>query len=103
MDKELRGLFFALLRFELNGTPLCEEEKNLITNETLQALYKQAKRHDIGHLIADALDKMGVLLDGSKAKERFLQERNLAVYRYERLQYELDSIILRLGCVQAAI
>ena len=92
MDKELTRILFALLRFEISGAELCEADKNLITEDVLPALYKLSKKHDIAHLVGDALDKNGLLLDGSEAKKRFLQERNMAVYRYEQLQYELDCI-----------
>ena len=92
MDKELIKILFALLRFEISGAELCETDKNLIKEEVLPALYKLSKKHDLAHLIGDALDKNGLLVDGSEAKKRFLQERNMAVYRYEQLQYELECI-----------
>ena len=92
MDGELIRVLFALLRFEIKGTKLCEDDKNLITEDMLPALYKLSKKHDLAHLVGDALDRNGLLLDGSDAKKRFLQERNMAVYRYEQLRYELDCI-----------
>lgn len=92
MDKELIKILFALLRFEISGAELCGTDKNLIKEEVLPALYKLSKKHDLAHLIGDALDKNGLLVDGSEEKKRFLQERNMAVYRYEQLQYELECI-----------
>ena len=92
MRRTVEKTFFALLRFEINGESLCENVKNLITPETLPALFKLAKRHDLAHLIGDALDKNYLLPDGSEAKKRFLQERNMAVYRYEQQRYELEQI-----------
>ena len=89
---EISSVMFALLRFEINGTELCEEMKNSITAESLPALFKLSKKHDLAHLVGDALDKNGLLPDGSEAKKRFLQERNMAVYRYEQQQYELDQV-----------
>lgn len=89
---EISNVMFALLRFELNGTELCEEIKNSITVESLPALFKLSKKHDLAHLVGDALDKNGLLPDGSEEKKRFLQERNMAVYRYEQQQYELEQI-----------
>ena len=56
------------------------------------ALFKLAKRHDLAHLIGDALDKNGLLPEDSEIKKRFLRERNMAVYRYEQQQYELEQI-----------
>ncbi|MBE5739539.1 MAG: hypothetical protein E7352_05595 [Clostridiales bacterium] len=92
MDKDLIRILFALLRFEVNSAELCESDKNLITEDVLKGLYNLSKRHDLAHLVGDALDKNGLLLDGSEAQKRFLKERNMAVYRYEQLQYELDRV-----------
>ena len=92
MQRTAEKIFFALLRFEINGDELCDEVKNLITLEMLPALFKLSKRHDLAHLIGDALEKNGLLPDGSEAKKRFLQERNMAVYRYEQMQYEFERI-----------
>ena len=92
MQRTVEKAFFALIRFEINGDELCDEMKNLIMPEMLPALFKLSKRHDLAHLIGDALDKYGLLPDGTEAKKRFLQERNMAVYRYEQIQYELEQI-----------
>ena len=92
MQRTVEKVLFALIRFEINGDELCDEIKNLITLEMLPALFKLSKRHDLAHLIGDALDKHGLLPDGTEAKKRFLQERNMAVYRYEQIQYEFEQI-----------
>ena len=92
MQRTVEKVFFALIRFEIKGDELCDEIKNLITPEMLPALFKLSKRHDLAHLIGDALDKNGLLLDETEAKKRFLQERNMAVFRIEQLQYEFEQI-----------
>ena len=92
MQRTVEKVFFALIRFEINGDELCDEIKNLITPDILPALFKLSKRHDLAHLIGDALDKNGLLPDGTDAKKRFLQERNMAVYRYEQLRYESEQV-----------
>ncbi len=92
MQQAVEKVFFALIRFEINGDELCDEIKNLITPDILPALFKLSKRHDLAHLVGDALDKNGLLPDGTEAKKRFLQERNMAVYRYEQIQYEYEQI-----------
>ena len=88
--KDLKAMF-ELLRFSLEKTPLSDVVKSL-TEEELQNLYVLTKRHDLAHLIGDALDKNGLLPEDSEIKKRFFNERNMAVYRYEQLQYELDCI-----------
>ena len=92
MEQTVKKIFFALLRFEVKQTEIQAEVKNLITQEILPALYKFAKRQDLAHLIGDALEKNGFLLDGSEAKKHFLKERTLAVYRHEQQRYELEQI-----------
>lgn len=92
MQRTVENIFFALIRFEINGTELGDDIKNLITPEMLPALFKLSKKHDLAHLVGDALDKNGLLPDESEAQKRFLQERNMAIYRYEQMQYELEGI-----------
>ena len=88
----MNKIFFSLIRAEILNVPLDEKVKNLITAENLSMLYTLSKRHDLAHLVGDALDKNGLLLDGSEVQKRFLKERNMAVYRYEQMRYELDCI-----------
>ena len=84
-------VLFALLRCEICQAEIDTETKNLITPEIFSALYKLSKKHDLAHLVADALDKNG-LLDDSDVARRFCNERNMAVYRYEQINYELEEI-----------
>ena len=101
MQRMIEKAFFALLCFEINGEELEDELNNLITPEILPALFKLAKRHDLAHLIGDALDKNGLLEEGSEAQKRFLRERNMAVYRYEQIQYEFEQIceLIKSKCI----
>ena len=83
---------FSLLRSEMMSSPLNEEIKKLINNEVLVRLYKLSKSHDIAHLIGDVLDKNDLLPMESEVRKRFIQGRNMAVYRYEQINYELQEI-----------
>lgn len=85
-------ILFSLLRNEIGSFQLNEETKSLIDIETLEKLYKLSKSHDLAHLMADALDKNDLLIINSEAKKHFTQERNMAVYRYEQINYELEEI-----------
>lgn len=77
---------------EIFGNEITNETKNLITEEFLKDLFKLSKQHDLAHLVGNALDKNGLLPDNSDAKSRFLKERNMAIFRYEQIQYEIDQI-----------
>ncbi len=88
----MENLFFLLLRSSLFNESVNEDVKNLITPDVLYRLFKLSKRHDLAHLIGDALDKNNLLLDGSEAKKFFFKERKMAIYRYEQMQYEVEQI-----------
>ncbi|MBE5753605.1 MAG: hypothetical protein E7343_06060 [Clostridiales bacterium] len=84
---------FGLLRVALCAKKLDEYIKTEITIETLAGLFKLAKKHDLAHIVGDALDKNGLLPENSQAKKVFLQERNMAVYRYEQINYEYNEVL----------
>ena len=92
MQRVVEKIFFALIRFEINGTDIDDDIKNSITPEVLPALFHLSKKHDLAHLIGDALDKNSLLPDGLGIKEYFLQERDVAMFRYTQAQYELEQI-----------
>lgn len=57
----------------------------------LSALYGVSKKHDITHLVGDALIKNGLIENGD-IKSQFQNQIVMAVYRYENLNYELGRI-----------
>ena len=82
---------FSSLRFAISGTGLSESQKASLSH-SLSAIYKLAKLHDLAHLLADALDKSNLLPENKDVKNRLLNERNMAVYRYEQSKYELGEL-----------
>ena len=96
MQNQLCQTLFRLLRYEIYKAEIDEETKNLIILENLPVFYKLSKAHDLAHLVADALDKNG-LLDDSDVSKKFRTERNMAIYRHEQMQYELDELCAILG------
>jgi hypothetical protein len=88
----MKEIFFSLLKSVLFQIPLNEEIKNLITDKNILSLLKMSRQHDLAHLIGDALDKNGLLPEGSEERRLFIQERTIAICRYEQIQYELDRI-----------
>lgn len=54
-------------------------------------LYQLSKSHDLAHLVGDALIKNGLLPD-EEIKSKFEKQLMMAVYRYERINYELNSV-----------
>ena len=85
-------IMLSLIRHEISGVELSDEVKKAITPECLYEVYKRASMHDLAHLVGDALDIGGLLEEGSEAKKKFVQARDIAVYRYRKLQYEQDRV-----------
>ncbi len=67
--------------------------KRILTenSKAVELLYELSKMHDLSHIVCLALKNIGVWgKDGIFAK--FQRQLNLAVYRYEQLEYELGRV-----------
>ena len=92
MEKaELYDLFVSILKSRLNSERICAETAEKITPEILPALFRLSKAHDVAHIVGSALLSAELLSEG-KAKDAFITEINLSVYRYETMRYELERI-----------
>ena len=85
-------LLFALIRFELFSDPFPEDLKAQLTEENLSALYALSDKHDLAHLIGDALYKLGMLPKDSPTAAKFQKSQVLALYRYTKLEHERKQI-----------
>lgn len=85
------NILFSLLQFEIFGSKVPEKAKKGITDDSLSELFNIAKRHDVAHLIGDALIKNDLLKE-DKIKEAFEQQIYMAVYRYQNLNFQLEKI-----------
>ena len=92
MDEKTSGLFFALLKNEICGKELSDEEKSLVTEDVIKALYQAAKTQDLAHLISDALFKNGLLNKDMVGAKAFLRQQQTAVFRYEQIRFELEEL-----------
>lgn len=81
---------------------LIQEELHLSSQKTtalvapldpsfLKELYTISKQHDLAHLIADILDQKN-LLGSDEISEKFRKQQLLAVYRYQRINHELEQV-----------
>ena len=89
MDARTTELLFALLRSAIDGKALSEKEKNEYSPECLPTLLKIAAGQDVAHLVAWALKQNGLLTEADMAVEKYVMQ---AVFRYEKIQYELDCV-----------
>ena len=69
----------------MNPADCAFEEDDLIR------LYRLSKAHDLAHLVGDALIRNRLLSDG-EVKAKFEKQMMTAVYRYERINYELNCL-----------
>ena len=63
-----------------------------ITQEELKQLYVLSKSQDMAHIVGAELDKQGILKDGDEISAKFRKQQMIAIFRYERINYELEEI-----------
>ena len=74
----MKKLFFSLLRYAVwDGGSVDTEE----AVKVLPQLYSLAKKHDLGQLLAYALERLGI------SDEGLTREKDIAVFRVERIKY----------------
>ena len=79
-----------MIASEVCGKSIDKSQYSL-TDEELVKLYKLSKSHDLAHLVGDALIKNNLIGDG-EIKAKFQNQMMLAVYRYEKINYELGRL-----------
>ena len=79
-----------LIASEVCDKPL-DQSQYSFTDEELVKLYKLSKSHDLAHLVGDALIINNLIGDG-EIKAKFQNQMMLAVYRYEKINYELGRL-----------
>lgn len=62
-----------------------------LSEEDLKALYVLSKQQDMAHIVASELMAKGLLDDG-EISAKFKKQQMIAVFRYERINYELGEI-----------
>ena len=77
-------VFLTLLRAALTETVSASVESD-------EELYALASKHDLAHIVADALNQAQSIGGGDTAKA-FKKAQYLAVYRYEQSRFVLDEL-----------
>lgn len=102
MENLIRAMM-DLIASEVCGKTIDKSQYEL-TDEDLAKLYKLSKSHDLAHLVGDALNKCGgfeKIAAGAddagraavmKVREKFDNQIFTAVYRYEKINYELGNL-----------
>ena len=95
MEKFTKAMM-DLIAVEICGKATDAVAFRALSEEELKELYKLSKKHDLTHIVGNALIKSGVLTEG-KVKAAFEKEIFTAVYRYENINNELNEIRRVLG------
>lgn len=82
------GLFFGLLRIAVCGATVTEEIAAACTPENLQVVYALAIRHDLAHLVGQAISKLQ--LPESQIVTQCKQSAMQAFGRYMQLNFEYE-------------
>ena len=91
MQEKNTKILFSLLKSALLDTQLNEDEKARIASCDLSLLYNISKKHDLAHIIGEALHKNGLLKDDEYSK-KFQNEQFNAIFRCEQVNYLLSKV-----------
>ena len=89
MNQKAIQTLFALLRSALSGTSLTAEELNNYSQDLLPGLLQISSHHDVDHLLVFGLKQNQLVPEERRDIEKCIFK---AVYRYERIKYEYESL-----------
>lgn len=84
-------ILFSLLRLAICGGTVSEEVKACLCEERVTQIFALAKKHDLTHIAADALNKLGLLGD-SEISRKFKHVSRHTVYRYMQIDSEYQKL-----------
>lgn len=84
-------VLFALLREEICGEPVSQEVKEALSSEMLEDLFELSHKHDLAHLVGQALSNLDVLGE-DETSEKFRKTTMDAVSRFILKNYEYQRI-----------
>ncbi len=87
----LQDIILKILRSELNETEPEDIVKAQLTSEEISALFSLSKRHDLAHIVSQALYKCGLLTD-QEMLSKFSRAEMMSVYRNEQIKYAYKQI-----------
>lgn len=92
MERQIIDVMFSLLRFELGFCAELSDGERELARANVDGLYKLSKSHDTEHLVADALSRQGLLTGDGEAAKKLQKAQMLAIFRYERINYDYREI-----------
>ena len=92
MEGKIPHILFTLIRSSIRGIPMTDEEKAQFSKEMVQDLMMLAKKHDLAHLAGYGVYKNELLDKSSAYYAKIQQAQFMAVFRYEKLNYEFERL-----------
>lgn len=92
MRSKAAQLMLRLIRSVLSDRDLPSEIKHELTPDVLSALYTLSKAHDAAHLVACALDRLGMLDGEDPLLEQFQKQQTLAFFRHRQSELALKEM-----------
>lgn len=89
MDQRTNQIFFALLRSAICDQQLTRKEQKYYDPNCVRELLALSSKHDIVHLLALGLKNNQLISQGNMGLEKCILN---AVFRYERIKFELDNL-----------
>ena len=90
MKENTVNILFSVLRSVFHSNQMRDADKQLVADDLVADEIKLASKHDIAHLIALGLLNNDLVADETKSQLQQITFR--AVYRYEKLNYELQRV-----------
>ena len=90
MGNNKRPILFVILRSVFRGNKISDDDKLIVTDDLLKDTIMLASKHDIAHLVAHGILNVGLLYNKNQAQLQQIVFR--AVYRYEKLNHELNQL-----------
>ncbi|MBQ8184038.1 MAG: nucleotidyltransferase family protein [Clostridia bacterium] len=84
-------IMMHLLRCSALGTPVDADILSSVNGQVINDMYNTAYHHDLVHLLGDILEKNGLLGDDIVSR-KYREQVYTAIYRYEKLKYEIQAI-----------
>ncbi len=88
--EQIKNLMMELIKSRVCGAELHPSLLEL-TGDTIEYLYHVSKAHDVVHLLTAPLEACG-LLDAEAPVGKYQRQTYTAIWRYERMQHELDAV-----------
>ena len=84
-------LLFSLLGAEACGNAVAEDACGSLSVEVLDDIYVISRKHDLAHIVGQALSRLGVL-GADKVSQKFKETALQAVHRYVRMNHAYGQL-----------